>query len=59
MGRKRPKTQRSKGRGSHGVKAAYKVHAVCVGCQAHQPVARMDANKVCVRCHRQAYGKSI
>lgn len=50
MGRKRPVRQKSKGRGSHGAKATYKVHARCVGCGVHQPVERLNGDKVCPRC---------
>jgi RNA polymerase-binding transcription factor DksA len=55
MSRKRPTTQRSKGRGSHGAKARYWVHARCCNCGRHQPVRRLDANRLCVLCARGAY----
>ncbi len=53
----RKQSQRSKSRGSHGAKAGHPVHAGCIACRRHQPIRRLNADKVCVRCVRQAYGK--
>ncbi len=55
MGRKRHVTQKSKGRGSHGAKAQYPAHRVCIACRRHQAIRRLNADKVCAKCVSEAY----
>ena len=50
MGRKRPTPQRSKGRGSYGMKAHRKKRLHCVGCHVLQALERLNGDRVCVRC---------
>lgn len=47
-------TQKSKSRGSHGAKAHYAVHGVCVGCGKHKLILNRD--EVCPTCLKKTYG---